>query len=275
MTSLVYRSFDQAALDAAYDNRGAVPDHMRWRASWADRSQAVYATYRCDRDVAYGALARQRYDFLHCGQPNAPTFAYIHGGYWHLNDKEPHAFIGEALLASGINLVLIEYTLAPHTTMDAIVGEIRACVRHIVANLRERFGASDRLVVGGHSAGGHLTAMAMEEPGVSGALLISGLYDLEPIRLHGMNKTLGMSMDDARRNSPMLRTPRAIPAIVTVGGAELAELQRQSREYAGYLQGKQLPARLVVLPGENHFSILESLARLDGALAATVRELSK
>jgi acetyl esterase/lipase len=273
MSTPVYRGFDRAALDVAYDNRRAVPGHMVLREAWAPRAAAVYANVRCDRDVSYGPEARQRFDFFHCGRPGAPTFAWIHGGYWQLNDKEGQAFVGEAVLAAGVNFVLVEYTLAPAATMDRITGEIRAFVRHLVPRLGPHFGAGPRLVIGGHSEGGHLSAIAMEEPGVGGALLVSGLYDLEPIRLGKLNDRIGMSAEEAARNSPMLRDPLPVPAVVTVGGGELPELVRQSTEYAAYLRGKGRPVREIVPAGDNHFSILERIARPEGVLCHAVLEL--
>jgi arylformamidase len=267
MSAPVYRQFSQAELDAKYDNRAAVPHHPAIAAERAERSRALYARARCDRDIPYGTDARQRFDFFHCGNANRPTLAYIHGGYWQWNDKEPSAFIAEGLLARDVNVALIEYTLAPVATMDAIVGEIQSCTRWLLAHLKSQFGAAGQLIVSGHSAGGHLTAIALEVPGVHAGIAISGLYDLEPIRLSYLNAPIRMSQEVAHRNSPVHRTPGNAPCVVTVGGAELSELVRQSTEYAGFLRSKQRNVQELVLPGDDHFSILEHLARPEGVLA--------
>jgi arylformamidase len=274
MSTLVYRGFDQAALDQAYDNRRACKNLAAIKADWDARSLAVYARSRCERDLAYGPGARQRLDYFYAGDSKRPTLLYIHGGYWQWNDKEPHAFIAEGPLARGFNVALVEYTLAPAITMDGIVAEIRASIEWLLPRLGREFGAADTLVVSGHSAGGHLTAMAMELPGVTAALAISGLYDLEPIRLSYLNEAVRLSPEDARRNSPILRAPRPVPAIVTVGGDELPELQRQSGEYAAYLRGRGHAVQEIVTPGDDHFAILERLARADGALLAAVARLT-
>ena len=268
----VYRNFTQEALDQAYDNRRAVPDYARYREAWDERSRAVYARVRCDRDLAYGTGPRQRLDFFHCGAANRPTFAYIHGGYWQWNEKEPHAFVGEGLLSRGINVVQVEYTLAPAARMTQIAEEARMAMRWLLPRLAQ-FGASDRLVVGGHSAGGHLSAIALEVPGLAGGLLISGLYDLEPIRRCYLNAPIRMDAEEAHANSPMLRTPSKVPTAVTVGGAELPELRRQSAEYAAYLASQGVPVTEVAAPGDDHFTVLERLAAADGVLCDTVVRL--
>ena len=176
---------DRAALDAAYNNTAAVgmPKRDRYVAGWAARGEAVRRARDAKIDLRYGDGPRQRLDIFPCGPPGAPTLAYIHGGYWQMNDKDPYAFFGEVLLPAGFNLALIEYTLAPEARMDQIVPEVRAAMS--LAH-RARHGArrrSARVFVAGHSAGGHLTAVAMDDPRVAGGIAISGLYDLEPIRL--------------------------------------------------------------------------------------------
>lgn len=275
MSQLVYRSFTRAQLDTAYDNRAAVPRHMEYRQDRDARSRALYARARCDRDLRYGPGDRQRVDFFHCSKPKRPTLAFIHGGYWQWNDKEPHAFIAEGLLACDINVAMVEYTLAPRATMSEIVAEIQACTRWLLQRLATEFNASDRLIVSGHSAGGHLTAIALEVPGVHAGVAISGLFDLEPIRLCYLNEAVRMSADEAERNSPMHRTPGTPPCIVTVGGAELPELVRQSTEYATFLRDGGRDGRELVLAGEDHFTILEQLARAEGSLAQEVVRLAR
>jgi len=274
MAATVYRHFTQEALDQAYDNRRAVPGYARYRDDWARRSEAVYTRTRCDRDLAYGDRPRRRLDFLHCGAPGRPTFAYLHGGYWQWNDKETHAFVGEGLLARGVNLVLVEYTLAPEARMDDIAEEARLAMRWLLPRLGPQFGASGRLVVGGHSAGGHLSAVALQEPGLAGGLLISGLYDLEPIMHSYLNAPIRMDADEARRNSPQFAGPPRVPTIVTVGAAELPELVRQSTEYAQHLRAHGCPVEEVPLPGDDHFTVLERLAARDGALCDAVVRLA-
>jgi arylformamidase len=274
---MLFRGMDRAALDVAYNNTAAVgvPKRDEYVGGWAVRSDAVRKARDAKADLRYGDGPRQRLDFFSCGKAGAPTLAYIHGGYWQMNDKEPYAFFGEALLPAGFNLALLEYTLAPAARLDQIVAEVRAAVAWVIEHAAEHGGDSRRVYVAGHSAGGHLTAAAMSDPRVAGGIAISGIYDLEPIRLNYLNDKLGLDKDEAMRNSPILHLPsRASPLVVSVGLGELPELIRQSGDYWAAWQEKGLPGHYLPLPGHDHFSILEELARPSGRLFAVLKGLA-
>jgi arylformamidase len=273
---MLYRGMDRATLDAAYNNTAAVGEAKRdaYVAGWTARSQAVRARSDARLDLRYGDGPRHRLDAFPCGVAGAPTLVYIHGGYWQMNDKEPYAFLGEGLLAAGFNLALIEYTLAPAARMDQIVGEVRRAMAWLIDHAKEVGGDPARVYVSGHSAGGHLTAMALTEGRLAGGIAISGIYDLEPIRLNYLNDKLRLDPAEAARNSPILNLPsRAAPLIVTVGLDELPELIRQSDEFATAWLKRGLPGRYVPLAGHDHFSIVEELARPDGRLLAELKTL--
>ena len=273
--SAVYRNFSQAELDAAYNNRAAERGLDAIRDDWERRSKALYSRARVDRDLAYGSGARQRLDFFHAPTKGRPTVAWIHGGYWQTNEKEPNAFIAEGLLAHDLNVALVEYTLAPAASISAIVAEIRASIAWLAARLQPELGASRRLVVAGHSAGGHLTAMSASLPGVCGAMPVSGLFDLEPIRLSYLNVAVKMDLAEAGANSPISLPLPSVPMSVVVGGAELPELVRQSGDYAAALAAAGRQVRKIVVPGATHFTILEEVARPSGTLAMEAARLAE
>jgi acetyl esterase/lipase len=269
----LYRGMDKAALDAAYDNRAAVPGSPEIVARW----QKLSAEFRRARpqhlDLRYGPDERNRIDYF-AARHGGPVLAFIHGGYWQMREKESFSFLAAGPLAHGINVALIGYTLAPEKRLDGIVAETRAATGWLRDNLAKYGGDPARLFVSGWSAGGHLTAMALAEPGVAGGLAISGIYDLEPIRLNYLNEKLGLDEAESRRNSPLLHLPkRSPPLVVAYGGAELPELRRQSEEFARARAEAGLPGRAAPLHGLDHFSILEELARPDGAVTALAREL--
>jgi acetyl esterase/lipase len=269
---------DRATLDAAYNNTAAVGQVKRdaYVAEWTKRSQVIRDAPGVRLDLRYGVGSRQRLDVFPCGFPASPTLIYIHGGYWQMNDKEPYAFLGEGVLGAGFNLVLIEYTLAPAARMDQIVGEIVSAVAWVIEHAKEIDGDPARVFVSGHSAGGHLTAMAMADARLAGGVAISGIYDLEPIRLNYLNEKLGLDVAETERNSPMRYFPAtAAPLVVTVGLGELPELVRQSEEYAAAWMARGHRGRYLPVPAHDHFSILEELARPKGMILAALREMAR
>jgi len=272
----LFRGMDRAQLDAAYDNRAAVKNVAEIRAGWDQRAAEIRRAHPRHLDIPYGKTPRERLDLFLAAKPNAPTLAFIHGGYWQLanSDKENYAFLAEGILPNGINLAMIEYTLAPAARMDQIVAEVQRAIHWLTEHLSDYGADPRRLYVSGHSAGGHLTAMTMPLRAVRGGLAISGLYDLEPIRLNYLNEKLGLDAAEAERNSPLLHLPpMAGELIVAYGTGELPELCRQSIDYAHAWTERGLAGHLMPVDGADHFTVLETLAWPDGALAQAMLEL--
>ena len=264
----VYGSMDRQALDAAYNNSAAVADSDRYLADWLRRSEALRARMPDHLDLVYGNAPRTRLDFFATDRTRAPTLLFFHGGYWQRNAKEGFSFVAQGALAHGFNVAVAGYTLAPEARMDSIVREARTAMRWLHQNLATLGGDPTRLYVSGWSAGGHLTAMVMDKAAVAGGLAVSGLFDLEPIRLCYLNDKLGLDAEEARRNSPLLNPPaRAAKLIIAYGSDELPELKRQSNEFAAAWSGRGLPGQIIEVAGCHHYAVLEQLAQPDGLLA--------
>jgi arylformamidase len=269
-----WRSLDKAALDIGYNNGAAVANSAAIVGAWEQQSAALRARGDAVLDLAYGPQPRNRIDFIRSGAPDAPTLAFIHGGYWQMRAKENFTFLADGPLSIGMNVAFIGYTLAPTASMDQIVGEIRQALDWLAAQLPALGGNAEKLLVSGWSAGAHLTVMTMDHPAVRGCLAISGIYDLEPIRHCYVNDKLGLDEAAAQRNSPMLMRPsRHVPLAVVVGGAELPLMVQQSTDYAQALAQQGRPVRFREIPGADHFSILDEMAKSDGAIVEMLREL--
>jgi len=273
-SGVIYRGMTQAELDCAYDNRGHVPDYADHLARWAADSAGLYREAKVHRDLCYGPAPRQRLDFFPARTAGRPTVLFIHGGYWQWCDKEEECFVARGPLAHDINVAAVEYTLCPNIDLDGIVAEMHLAVDWLVPRLPVYGADPDRLVVSGSSAGAHLAAMLVGRPDVKGTLLISGLYELEPIRLTGLNKVIGMDRDMALRNSPILALPgKAGPVCFAVGADELPELRRQTRDYYARWNAAKLPGWDLVVPGTNHFSVMDEMADPGGSLTAAILRL--
>jgi arylformamidase len=269
-----YRGMGRAELDVAYNNRAVVPDWEGYLRRWRQRSATLYSR-ASDRDLAYGPGDRQRLDLFLVDDRCAPTCLFLHGGYWQWNDKEGQAFVAEGLMALGLSVAIGEVSLAPGATMDQICNEGRRQVAFLCEELSRR-GRNGSVLLTGISSGAHVVACALGCPGVAGALLISGIYDLEPIRLSSLNDVIAMNAAMARRNSPLHQIPDALPDIVLAFGAdERPEIRRQSTDYHAALGARGHSVELMPLEGEDHFSVLESLATPTGLLAQRLMSLAR
>ena len=266
----IYRDMNLEALDRAYNNVAAVPNVAETLADFGRRSAAVYEGAGIKRDLSYGAGARQRIDWIPGLGVERPTIAFIHGGYWQSLSKEQFAHVAVGPHARGFNVALIEYTLAPEAHLGEIVEEIGRAINFIAENLQDWGADSQRLCLAGHSAGAHLAACHRSHLAVRLVLGISGLYDLEPIKLCYLNKKLSLTPSEVAAYSPQLRIGHGVPTLLTVGGAELPELKRQTADYVSHLRGAEEPVKAIPSPDHNHFTILESLAQPEGAALEAV-----
>jgi hypothetical protein len=270
----LYRGMTRAKLDRAYDNRGHVADFAASLAHWAEESAALYRRAEVHRDLRYGPAPRQRLDFFPARSAGRPTVFFIHGGYWQWCDKEDESFVARGPLAHDINVAVVEYTLCPEVSLDGMLAEIHAAVDWLTPRLPVLDADPEQLIVAGSSAGAHLAAMLAGRRDVKGSLLISGLYELEPIRLGRLNDVIGMDRDMAVRNSPVLQLPdKAGPVCFAVGEDELPEMIRQTRDYHERWTASTLPGWDLTVSGANHFTIMDEMADPNGQLTAAILRL--
>jgi acetyl esterase/lipase len=270
---LDWRKMSRQELDRGLNNGVAVPESTDIVAGWDQRSTLLRAQYPEHLDLRYGPRERNRIDFLKTAE-GGPTLLFIHGGYWQTRAKETFAVFATGPMAHGINVALIGYTLAPDASLDEIVREIHAGLDFLAAQLPALGGDTDRIVVSGWSAGGHLTSMALSHPHVKAGMAISGIYDLEPIRHSYLNVKLGLDEALSQRNSPVMQAGGvAKPLSLVVGNAELPLLRRQTADFASHRAKYGLAVTYEEIPGANHFSIMEALESPDGRITTLIRQL--
>jgi arylformamidase len=271
MGDTVFFGYDRPALDREYDNRGKVAKYAEYIARYPAESARTRDTLPSRLDLRYGPNPGETLDlFLPEGHGPWPVHVFVHGGYWRSLDKQDFSFVARAFQPAGVLVAVINYALIPTVGMDELVRQVRASVVWLHRNAAALGGDPDRLTVSGHSAGGHLVAMLMStdwhrfaglpDDVVKAGCGISGLYDLEPIRLCYLNETLGLSAEAARRNSPVHLVPAtAGRLLLPLGASEGDEYHRQTESLAAAWRRRGLAVEVMDLAGHDHFSIITEL----------------
>lgn len=268
---MIYKEYDQAALDRQYNNRLQVPEWAMHLDRWEQWSRETEKQFSHTNDIVYGELERERLDIYPSRRPQSKTLVFIHGGYWQKLDKSMFHYIAGAFQEDNITTVLVTYPLAPSVSLDQIAGSCRKAMHWVYQHISSYQGDPSKIYVAGHSAGGHLVAMMlatnwpalykdMPHDVLKGACAMSGLFNLTPIRLSDINEALKLDEHMATENSPVKLQPfSSCPTIIAVGGDESQEFRDQSEElYQGWKE--KIPLTWMALPGINHYTIVEEAA---------------
>jgi arylformamidase len=262
----VYREFSLGELAREYAPRLQVADATKVFDDWR-RDGAAFRKHHRALDIAYGPTPGQTLDiYKPDNATKPPVVVFIHGGFWQVFDKADNAHFVDGLLRAGFAVANVDHDLCPPNTLDGIVSQIRSALQFIAREADNLGIDAGDMHVCGHSAGGHLAAIAAADPQapkLRSVLPISGLFDLEPISLLPMGRILGLTDAPAiARQSPLKLKPRNSTRIgVTVGAKESAEFRRQSREMAEAWDGT-----FHLADNCNHFDILNDL-KAGGVLA--------
>ncbi|QZY50714.1 alpha/beta hydrolase [Leucobacter tenebrionis] len=259
---------DRLELDAAYDVEGAVEDFGVYVDFFVNTSERARRDLRCELDISYGPTRAETLDIFP-GEPGGPVVIFIHGGYWRTLTSKEFSLVAPGLVSRGATVVIPNYALLPSVTIDEIVRQMRAAVAWVHDHIAEYGGDPKRLLVSGHSAGGHLTAMLLDtdweaEYGmapdcITAGCAISGLYDLRPLAFTSMQQDFRFTGEEILRNSPQLGLPRsAPPLLITYGVDQPSEFARQSEDFYAAWRGAGLEAELWAREGLNHFDELEA-----------------
>jgi arylformamidase len=269
MASIVYTP---EFVERGYNNRAAVADHPQWLARFASSSEEARAALAPKLDLRYGPGPKETLDLFVPAGKSRGTFVFLHGGYWRALDKSDFSFVAAPFVAQGLVVAVVNYDLCPDVTIAAIVEECKRAVAWITREGRTHGAHADRMVVGGHSAGGHLVAMLYladwsragfaHEPFAAGVSL-SGVHDLAPLVQFSFNADFRLDDAEAARMSPVRFAPRSnAPLVIAVGADETSEFIRQTRVLwdawpANRPPGAKAP---LVIPGRHHFSVVADYA---------------
>lgn len=276
--------FDPTWLNTQYNNRARFPDHTLVFERWGRASTAAREGMSRRLDVAYGPGLNETLDVFPALTTNAPVLVFIHGGWWRSLDKQQHSFVAPSFVEAGAMVVVPNYALCPVASVEAIVLQM---VRALVWTYRHAAlygGDPRRIVVAGHSVGGHLASMmlsclwpsvAQDLPPqlVRAALSISGVFDLEPLRhTPYLQVDLHLTSSAVRKLSPVGFPAPKGPLFTVVGAQESEEHQRQNGLLREAWGPKVVPVCQTV-PDVGHFNILHELVDPHAQLHALALEL--
>lgn len=262
-------------LEDNYNNMARRPDAPELLRQWAESSERYRNHADAILDCAYGSGDRERIDVFRCGEKDAPLLVYIHGGYWQRGDKSIYSFVAAAFNDAGVDVAIIGYPLCPEVTLSKIVDSILDALAWLYLNASSLGICANRINVSGHSAGAHLTAIALitnwsARAGslpldlVKTGIPMSGLYQLEPLLHTTISDALQLGADEAQRLSPGFSRPTSsAPVLAIVGGAETPEFFRQTDELVERWSETGQQMEKFVETGVDHFDLVNRLAAAD------------
>jgi arylformamidase len=265
-----------------YDNRGRIPEHPEIFARW-ERETAVYrqAATGAELGISYGPSPRQTIDLFPARDANTPLALFIHGGWWRTLDPSMFSQMAKGPNGRGVSVAVVGYDLVPTVSVADIIAQIRAACLWLWHQRRQR------IMVYGHSAGGHLAAcmvatdfstLATDAPAdlVPAGYAISGVYDLTPVLQITPNQDIRLDAESARACSPLFwQVPRGRTLDAVVGSLESSEFLRQSRVIVEGWGAHGVATRYEEIVGTNHFTVIDALADPASAMTARVVELAQ
>lgn len=286
---LVFLDYDQAALDAAYDQAAYAANRDQLVRRRIADSAAARARVGAPERVAYGNAEIEKLDIYRppgAGSGRAPVFIFIHGGAWRGGRAEEYAAPAEMLGAAGVSWVVPDFSWVQDAggSLMVLADQVCRAIAWVYRNAAQFGGDPSRLFVGGQSSGGHLAAVALttdwrgdfDLPAdiIKGGLCVSGMYELAPVRLSKRSAYVAFDDETVERLSPLRHLDQLhAPVVVAYGTCETPEFQRQNREFAAAVAAAGKPVRLVVGEHYNHFELPETLANPYGLLGRAALEL--
>jgi arylformamidase len=270
--------------ETEYNNRGRVPEHPEIFARWARDGAAYRAAARgAELGLSFGPSPRQTIDLFPAENDGSsmPLAMFIHGGWWRSLEPSSFSQMAGGPNARGVTVAVVGYDLCPQVSIAQIIEQMRAACLYLWRKRKQR------IMVAGHSAGGHLTACMVAtdwkalDPSAPADLVpagyaVSGVFDLAPLTQISVNQDLKLDDASAHAASPLywsVPPGRVLDAVV--GGAESNEFLRQSKTMAEAWRQGMTQTRYEAVPGANHFTVLDPLTEADSAMTSRVADLAK
>jgi arylformamidase len=276
----VWRDLDQAELDRQYNSRGTVPDFTVYTRRYTELTREAKSALRCIENLRYGDGADETLDLYPPTSSGAPLMVFVHGGNWQTLSKDDSGFGALAFVPAGAGFAAIDFSVVPHVTLHDMAAQVRRALLWLHANAAAHGCDPARIHIAGHSSGAQLIGQMLVADWdgrgvVKSAAFMSGLGDLEPVRLSFRNAALKFTPDDVAKLSLVKRAPSVrCPLLVAVGERETPDYQRQSHEVAEFWHGHGYAVEHFTLAGRNHFdAVLEWCDPSSALFAASLRRM--
>ena len=259
--------------DREYNTTVSVPDEMDYINRWIEGSALARSRIPAHLDLAYGTGQNETLD-LFPAQDSEMLHVHIHGGFWRGSDKADASWIAPPFVEADVSVAILNYALCPSVTLATIVEQCRRAVAWLYHHAAEYGVKAEQMILSGHSAGGHLVAMlfatdwaahGMPGQAIVRGIALSGVFDLEPIRLTSINKDVQLDAGAVETLSPIGLQPQIdAPLLIAVGALESSEFRRQSQLICD-VWGSACVGPLF-LEGCHHFNIVDALVEMDSPL---------
>ena len=264
-----------------------------YRASRAGKQ--FYEQYpHLERDVAFHPEMDPRLDVYSPAEGEGyPVLIFIHGGSWKDYDKELFTPVAQKLLPEGMVVVIPDYTLHPDAGYEQMTNEVAAAISWTVDNIAQYGGDPGRVIVAGHSAGGHLSGLAILDPRfldslghssdeICGWIGMSGVYDIQAEYDYwvakGSTPEVMVEVMGGQQNfdqaSPVHHARPDLPPTLIIHGDEDETVPVEiSTGFHAALQAAGAPSALTIYTGAGHSDYL--FAALAEDRARVVRDIAE
>jgi len=268
----VFMDYDQVELDAAYRQDSYEPLGGRVTDRLATNSSEMRTRIGDPQRVAYGPTRIEELEIYRTDRAKAPIFLFIHGGTWRFGFAAESGYPAEMFVKAGAHYVAIDFASIHNVNGDlgAMAAQVRSAIAWVYKNAASFDGDPERLCIGGHSSGGHLCGVALvtdwqgefglPADTVKGGLCMSGMFDMEAVRLSWRRNYINFTdaMEDAM--SPQRHIDKLVaPVVVSYGTFETPEFQRQSRDFAAAVKASGKPVELIEARNYHHNEMAETL----------------
>ena len=287
MSKILYNTFNAEQLQTEYSPSSMIDDFMIHINEYIDYSKSVLDNpQNATLNISYCDKDSQSYDFFGAtANDTGHLHIYIHGGYWQELSKQESCFMVPQLQSDGINVAVVDYTLAPQVSISEILNECENAIAHIYAQANSLGFDTNKITISGSSAGGHLSTCLglvdwrkynMPQDVIKGIISVSGIYDITPIKHTYINDALNLNDDEIKNLSPLLKEKvPSCPMVIAWGDIETSEFKRQSNDYIQKLSNLGNTPVVIEVPQKNHFNVIMDIGKKGTALHSSLLQLLK